>query len=210
MSPSSSFGDDGVPGLQVDEEVALEEDARADLGRRRPRGSAAPVFLISSVTTASSVPSCASTFLTLPTVDAGDPHGRVRPQRVGRLERRLDAEAVRERDVLREAEERRRRTMIAERDQPDRERAAAARGGAGGRRPLACVPSVLACCLPATLPITLRPTAERLVAGLALLRLAGRRRVRVRVRVQVVVGRSGRWRAPRTGRPRCSGPAAWR
>ena len=34
VSPSSSLGADGEPGLQVDEEVALEEDARPDLRGR--------------------------------------------------------------------------------------------------------------------------------------------------------------------------------
>ncbi len=50
---------------------------------------------------------------------------------------------------------------------------------------------------------------ELLVAGLALTRLARRGGVRVRVGVQVVGLQSGRWPAPTTGRPRCSGPAAW-
>ena len=53
----------------VDEEVALEEDARADLQRRRPCGSAGPCSSISIVTTAASVlPGLPSILATLPTL----------------------------------------------------------------------------------------------------------------------------------------------
>ena len=77
---------------EVDEEVALEEDARPDLGgrvlvdrqRRGPRSR--------SVTTASFVPSLGSTTLTLPTLTPAMRTGEFDAQRVGRLEHGLDAE----------------------------------------------------------------------------------------------------------------------
>ena len=141
------------PRGQVDEEVALEEDARPDLGGRvlvdRQRGVLElerHERLVGALLGLDG--------LDLADRDAGDPHGRVGAQRVGRLEGGLDAEAVGERDVLGEAEpdpdddDR-------ERDQPDRERAAAGAAAAGGGHYLA--PSVAAGCLPGTLPITLRP-----------------------------------------------------
>ena len=43
VSPECSVGEPGVPGLEVDEEVALEEDARADL-RGRVRVDRQPVL----------------------------------------------------------------------------------------------------------------------------------------------------------------------
>ena len=95
-------------GPQVDEEVALEEDARADLGRRVLVDRQPGVLdlhrherLVGAL--------LGLDRLDLADVDAGDPHGRVDAQRVGGLEDGVDAEAVRERDVLGEAEERRRR-----------------------------------------------------------------------------------------------------
>src|SRR5215212_4923394 len=94
----------GRAGLEVDEEVALEEDARADLRGRvlvqrpsrladlhRHDGVVAAFLRVDA--------------LDLADLDACDPHRRVGPQRVRRLEHRLDLVAARERDVLREPEE---------------------------------------------------------------------------------------------------------
>ena len=88
---------------QVDEEVALEEDARADLGRRvgvhgparvldphrHERALAAAVALDGG---------------DLADLDAGDPHRRAGAQVVRALERRLDLVVRLERDRLRPAE----------------------------------------------------------------------------------------------------------
>ena len=104
---------DRVPGLQlrrarrsrleVHEEVALEEDARADLGRRvlvqRERGVLELHHQQGVVGAFDRLDG-----LDLAHLDARDPHGRVGPDRVRRLELRVEPEAGRERDVLREAE----------------------------------------------------------------------------------------------------------
>src|SRR3954454_8998716 len=96
-------GADGVPG----------EMSTKKLPSRKIRGRifitaslwiGRPLPLISIVTTAASLPGLPS-ILDLVDVDAGDAHGGVLADRVGRLEDGLDAEAVRERDVLGEAEE---------------------------------------------------------------------------------------------------------
>ena len=142
-------------GLEVDEEVALEEDARADLGGRvlvdRQPGV---VDLHDHERLVGALPGLDR--LDLAHVDAGDPHRRVDAQPVGRLEDGVDPEALGERDVLGEAEEER-DGGDRERDQPDREGAAllAAAAGDGGGHYL--VPSVTAGCRPGTLPITWRP-----------------------------------------------------
>ena len=114
-----------------------------------------PSSLISIVTSAWSVPSLRSTDLTLPTLTPAIRTGEFEAQRVGRLEDGLDAEAVRERDVLGEAEADADRATIASAISPTvsglrpvRRRRAAA---------ITWSPSVLAGCLPGTLPITLRP-----------------------------------------------------
>ena len=91
-------------GLEVHEEVALEEDARADLGRRvlvqRQRGVVELHHQHGAVGALHTLDG-----LDLADLDARDPDRRVGPDRVRRLELRPDLEAARERDVLGEAEE---------------------------------------------------------------------------------------------------------
>ena len=66
VPPEGISGDARRARLEIDEEVALEEDARADLGRGvRWMGSAD--FLIAITSTAALVPSSGSIFCTLPT-----------------------------------------------------------------------------------------------------------------------------------------------
>ena len=65
MSPSEIVGEAGEPGLDVDEEVALQQDARADL-ERRVLVDRRPASLTSIVTTALFVPSWPSTLTTWP------------------------------------------------------------------------------------------------------------------------------------------------
>ena len=90
VSPSSMRRRRRRARREVDEEVALEEDARADLRRSRPCGSAARSWSSPSSRRRRRCPPARSIFLTLPTFDAGDPHRRVRADRVRRLEHRLD------------------------------------------------------------------------------------------------------------------------
>ena len=96
--------------------------------------------------------------LDLADLDARDAHGRVGPDRVGRLELRLEMNAVRERDVLGEAEEQQRSRATIERDQADegveRRGAAAARARGG---PSGVALRVVAAGVPGTLPVTSGP-----------------------------------------------------
>ena len=155
----------GGAGREVDEEVALQEDARADLQRgvavqrqslraelhRHDRGVAARLAVDAG---------------DLADVDAGDPDGRVLADRVRRGEYGVHAEPVRERDVLGEPE------VDEQRDDQQGQRAYAqctardlclgeppAGGlGARGRRHPEGLGSVVWSCvvprLPGTLPIT--------------------------------------------------------
>ena len=90
--------------LEVDEEVALEEDARPDLGRRvlvqRQRGVVELQHQHGAVGALDALDG-----LDLADLHARDPDRRVGPDRVRRLELRPDLEAAGERDVLGEAEE---------------------------------------------------------------------------------------------------------
>ena len=102
----------GLPGLDVDEQVALEEQARAQLQVRVGRGSGGPSSSISIVTTTRPPgPYCdvraeRLDLGDLADVDAGDPHRALRGDVLGVREDRLDlvAAAV-QRQLLREREE---------------------------------------------------------------------------------------------------------
>ena len=159
-----------------------------------------PLSSISIVTTAASVPSLRSISCDLADVDAGDAHRRVRrgsswPTRT----RALSAEAVRERDVLGEAEVARRSRRRAATIAPTVIGFAPVRSLRSwfvGERPSAARPCSLVVVsvpwLPGTLPID-RSGRRRTVSLPASHSLGwpGARRVRVRVDVQVVVAASG-------------------
>ena len=104
--------------------------------------SGSPASLISSMTTAASVPSSASTALTLPTstpaIRTGE-FGRGSSSRT--RTRALTWKPLRERDVLREAEEHERRRSRRARSAPTAT-GCGRRGGGGGARPSAALPSV--------------------------------------------------------------------
>ncbi len=139
----------GRAALEIHEEVALEEDPRADLGRRvgvqrQPlvvdrqhdhRGVRALVGLHGR---------------DLADLHAGDPDRRPGPDRVRRLERRPHLERRREREVLREPEEHDRHGH-GERDQADEDGAARLAATHQG------VFSVVACWRPAELPMIVWP-----------------------------------------------------
>ena len=157
VSPFPSSGEPAEPAREVDEEVALEEDARPDLGGRvLVERQAVLVDLHHHERLVGAL--LRLDRLDLADLDAGDPHRRVDAQAVGGLEHRVEAEAVGEGDVLGEAQEHGDEDD-RERDQPDGDGAAAGAAAAGGDGHY-FVPSVLFGCLPGTLPITLRPVSH--------------------------------------------------
>jgi hypothetical protein len=149
----------GRAGLEVDEEVALEEDARPDLGAGVGADRAA---LVGDLHRHDGVVRAVLRvdLLDLADVDAGDAHRRVGPQAVGGLEHGVDLVAARERDVLREAEVREHQDRD-DRDQADRERAAAlaAPAGCAGWAHRAVL-SVLGCWVPGAVPTTVSPRTK--------------------------------------------------
>ena len=154
VSPLSSFGDDGVPGLRSTKKLP----SRKMRGRILAVASSwigSPLSLISIVTSAWSVPSLGLTDLTLPTLTPAIRTGELTRSELADSNTALTRNPLRERDVLGEAEEDGDEDD-RERDQPDGERAAPERAAAGDGHYF--VPSVGAGCLPGTLPITLRPT----------------------------------------------------
>ena len=93
--------------LEVDEEVALEEDARPDLELGVALQRQALVLASrSSRARRPARPRRGSTALTLPDLDARDPHGRARLEVVHVVEDGRELERVRERVRLGEAEDR--------------------------------------------------------------------------------------------------------
>ena len=128
---------------EIDEEVALEEDARPDL-RRRVAVQRQPGVVDRHRHDRRWRCRPALDPLDLADLDARDPHRGVRAQPVGGREHRLDLERGRERDVLGEAEE------DEDRDHDQREQADGERGAARRRvrEPAirACPPSPPAAC----------------------------------------------------------------
>ena len=104
VPPSSSSARRGRAGLEVHEEVALEEDARPDLQLRVLVDRQALVLDLHRHARAAGGVVHRLDALDLADVDAGDPHRRVRLQVVRRAEDRLELVRVGERVGLREAE----------------------------------------------------------------------------------------------------------
>ena len=185
VSPESSVGEPGVPGLRSTKKLPSRKMRGRTLAVASSCSGSAE-SLSSIVISAAFEPSTPVDGLDLADLDARDPHRRVGPDRVRRLELRLDLEAVRERDVLGEAEEQDERGE----DQPHQadEGVRAARGVAAGaghhlRLRVALGPGLLRA---RDVGRDRLAGQELLVAGLALTRLARRGGVRVRVGVQVV------------------------
>ena len=221
VSPSASSGDAGVPGCR----------STKKLPSRKMRGR---IFTVASLWIGSALVVelhrhdggvgrvlARSIFLTLPTLTPAMRTGEFVPDRCWPTRRRaLTPEAVRERDVLGEAEVRD-RDEHDEHDRADRRdrgrcpvrglaRAWSLCRSVGTGSPFVFVGRRCPGCR-ARCRSTVLPGVVVLVARLALLGLA---RARPCSGTGWCAGscpaRRARWRAPRTGRPRCSGPAARR
>ena len=165
VPPSSSSGAAGEPGLRSTKKLPSRK-MRGRILAVASSCSGSPSSSIWSTTTAASVVLVGLDLLDLADVDAGDPHRRAGPDRVRRLEDGVDLVRRRERDVLGEAEERRSR-----RSRPARS-GRSATGLSGVRRRHQGLPSVRACCVPRRVREHGAAARVRLVARLALARLA--------------------------------------